>query len=212
MKGQSSGIDFNTLSQTNPTLKTIVDAHTSQAKRFTSPLTSFSVFLSYFKGHAISSSSRSRASSSTQRRPPSREDEWDFSEKKLELNYNANKKKLLTFFMEEYAKLGTMVHLPILVRFYKLLNEVFAYKLTQKEASTLTMIQVLEKLEREGGPQRLDTVISLKYDWSEFKSSWAGISFPFYSLFSLEHLFNIYFRHKHPVNRNRIRPKWQESK
>lgn len=77
--------------------------------------------------------------------------------------------------MEEYAKIGALTHLPILVRFYKLLNEVFAYKITQNEANTLTMPQVIEKIEREGGPQRLDTVLALKFDWNEFKNSWTGI-------------------------------------
>lgn len=87
-----------------------------------------------------------------------------------------NRKKLMTFFMEEQVRLCALGHLPTLVHFYTLLNETFGYKITQKEAEKMTVPQCIEKLEKEGGPQALDTVMALKQAWLEFKAAWGGIT------------------------------------
>lgn len=41
----------------------------------------------------------------------------------------------------------------------------------------MTVPQCIEKLEKEGGQQVLDTVLALKQSWTELKAAWGGIFF-----------------------------------
>ena len=77
--------------------------------------------------------------------------------------------------MDEQMRLCALSHLPTLVQFYNLVNETLEYKITQNEASTMTVPQCIEKLEKEGGPQVADTVLALRNSWADFKVAWSGI-------------------------------------
>jgi hypothetical protein len=86
----------------------------------------------------------------------------------------AENKKLLPYFLEERIKLRAVAYLPVMVSFYKLLCESFAYKITEEEADMMSVPACIELLENEG-QQHNDLVSLLRKVWEDFKTAWRGI-------------------------------------
>jgi hypothetical protein len=125
----------------------VLEIQDAQAQRFLSPLISFDVFRDHFANHQ------------TRRGQHAQVDD--------------NQKKLLPYFLEERVRLRALVHLPTLVHFYKLINEAFAYKLTQQQTLALTVPQCIQLLGAEGPNSELAT--TLVQAWEEFKHVWTNI-------------------------------------
>ena len=133
--------------------------------RLASPLVSFDVFRSYFADHQT----RKQMDDNHPQEVP--------EEEAKEATDGARNKGLLPYFLEERVKLKALVHLPSLVSFYKLLRECFAYKITQEESSSKTVLQCIALLANDG-TQNAEHITSA---WESFKKAWTGkhLSFPF---------------------------------
>jgi len=138
-------------------LASITEVQDSQAKRFLSPLVSFSIFRDYLANRQT-----------TKENPPQRQGEGD-EEKGAQ--------KLLPLFLQERIRLRALRHLPVLVHFYKLLTTALSHRITEVQALELTVpqcIAALQDLEHKTR-QKSNLTATLTKDWKEFKEAWSDI-------------------------------------
>jgi hypothetical protein len=85
---------------------------------------------------------------------------------------DAQKYRLLLSFVKQRTKLTALKHLPELVYFYKLINQVFAFRLTEEDSLKTSVpgaIALLEKVETK------ETIQILKDRWESFKAAWLSV-------------------------------------
>jgi len=78
--------------------------------------------------------------------------------------------KFLNAFLEQRSRLRSLEHVPTLVAFYQLLNQVFACRLTREQAFSLSVPAAIEYLHFLN--EAISTIEQLKRAWESFQLTW----------------------------------------
>lgn len=74
--------------------------------------------------------------------------------------------------MDNETRLPAVGHLPELVYFYKLINNVFAFRLTEKDSLAFSVPQAIEHLAKYENPEVIEL---LNQKWNSFKKTWSEV-------------------------------------
>jgi len=81
--------------------------------------------------------------------------------------------KFLNAFLEQRGRLRSLEHVPKLVAFYQLLNQVFAWRLTREQAFDMSVPDAIEHLRTLNEAE--STIRQLKRAWDAMKLTWQAL-------------------------------------